>query len=43
MHLPFTTKQYLIKFELEYKAQIYLLIYTQTQHSKKHNAVQPKL
>jgi len=43
MHLPFTTKQYSIKFEPEHKQQIYLFIYTQTQHSKEHNAVRPKL
>ena len=30
MHLPFTTKQYLIKFELQYKQQIYLFIYLYT-------------
>jgi len=27
MHLPFTTKQYLIKFKLEYEQQIYLFIH----------------
>jgi hypothetical protein len=43
MHLQFITKQYMIKFELEYKQHNYLFIYTQTQHSEEHNAVRPKL